>query len=344
MMVREASKIRSEAHHWRARSDDGFNEDEEAAFKTWYDLDLRHREAFAEAEFLWSAMGAPGFETDLKTTESGLAQDKAHQQLPQDPAVEPGHYQSAPFGRFVATAMALAACVAAALFLNVPSALLNEEQRLVQTFATERGVTRTITLPDSSTITLAPGSQLEVTLTQDDRQARLKDGDAHFDVASDAARPFLVSTAHLSVRVTGTQFGVKVRPNSANVAVGEGSVEVRPSSNEQDSDAKAINLVAGQGIGFETAKGFGAVTEVFPVEVAPWRDGLLTYSETPLSDVVRELNRYSKTPIEVDQGAATLTISGTFKSNDIAGLLSSLEGGMPVKLERQPDGILIRKR
>lgn len=343
MTVKEASKIRSEAHNWRALADYGFEADEEAAFKIWYDDDLRHREAFAEAELLWSALGAPGFAADLESVADERREYEETQQLPELDR-DHGAYRSGALGRFVATAVALAACMVAAVMLDLPAKFFPDEQPYVQEFKTDRGVTRALTLADKSQITLAPGSRLEVVLTDESREARVIEGDAYFDVTSNEARPFLVSTKHLSVTVTGTRFGVQLRPDSASVAVGEGSVQVRANSDYGDASAEGVSLVAGQGVDFETATGLGAIGEVFPAEVASWRSGLLTYSETPLREVVGELNRYSETPIEVASNAADLTISGTFRSNNIEGLLASLEGGMPVKVEHRSDRIHISKR
>lgn len=57
-----------------------------------------------------------------------------------------------------------------------------------------------------------------------ERKVVLK-GEAFFEVAEDKARPFVVSTGDFDVRVTGTQFNVRVYPDETPTAtLAEGSI------------------------------------------------------------------------------------------------------------------------
>lgn len=52
-------------------------------------------------------------------------------------------------------------------------------------------------------------------------------GEAFFEVAEDKARPFVVSTGDFDVRVTGTQFNVRVYPDETPTAtLAEGSIRL----------------------------------------------------------------------------------------------------------------------
>ena len=99
------------------------------------------------------------------------------------------------------------------------------------------GVTVTVpgkdTLPDGSVVTLAPHSKFIYTpgLTGDSRTISLE-GNADFSVVSDPARPFVVLTGDIAVRVLGTSFLVRSGPDSTEVIVTTGVVQV---SRDKDS-------------------------------------------------------------------------------------------------------------
>jgi len=86
-----------------------------------------------------------------------------------------------------------------------------------------------ITLPDGSTVTLEPGSQLQVSadFEKKNREVTLI-GEGFFEVTKDPARPFLVNTGKLVTRVVGTSFRIKAydTDTSISVAVRTGKVTV----------------------------------------------------------------------------------------------------------------------
>jgi transmembrane sensor len=89
-------------------------------------------------------------------------------------------------------------------------------------------------LPDSSQITLHPGSSLRYTtaFAGPKREVYLE-GEAFFKVSKNPARPFLVFTKQVVTTVLGTSFLVKAYPGTkeASVAVREGKVAVQDSQN-----------------------------------------------------------------------------------------------------------------
>ncbi len=85
-----------------------------------------------------------------------------------------------------------------------------------------------IHLPDGSTVLLNHGSELsynEETFGDADREVTLT-GEAYFDIATDAARPFVVHTGKVNTRVLGTAFNVNAREEKIVVTVTRGLVEV----------------------------------------------------------------------------------------------------------------------
>src|SRR5580658_591471 len=94
-------------------------------------------------------------------------------------------------------------------------------------YATKISEQRLVRLPDGSSVRLDTDSRIDVAFAAGSRAVRLEHGQAFFDVAHDAARPFLVEAGPVTVRAVGTRFDVRTDDNQATVTLVEGVVEVR---------------------------------------------------------------------------------------------------------------------
>lgn len=91
-----------------------------------------------------------------------------------------------------------------------------------------------VTMPDGSSIWLNGGARLEYDAGfAENRQCRLTEGEAFFDVVPDAAHPFTVRTGRLSIKVLGTSFNVAAygQLQKEKVTVSGGKVQVLDSAN-----------------------------------------------------------------------------------------------------------------
>lgn len=98
---------------------------------------------------------------------------------------------------------------------------------------------QTIYLVDGSRITLQPGSSVKYIafLKKDKREVYLK-GNAFFEVAKDAKRPFYVYTDSIVLRVLGTSFNVTTDKNNGDITivVHTGKVSVFKKSDQGEED------------------------------------------------------------------------------------------------------------
>lgn len=96
-------------------------------------------------------------------------------------------------------------------------------------FSTKVGEVSHIRLDDGSEVSLNTDSSIRVTMLKEERQIELLSGEAFFDVAKDANRPFTVATEEQQITVLGTAFNVRQREdeNVLKVAVIEGRVAVQ---------------------------------------------------------------------------------------------------------------------
>lgn len=177
-----------------------------------------------------------------------------------------------------------------------------------QDYVTGKGQHRTVELADGSRIDLNGGTRLSVILKRGERDVTLAQGEAAFDVAHDARRPFIIAAGDRNVRVVGTQFNVRRREGRLSVAVTRGAVEVLPAG---DAPGMAFRLHPGERLDHVEGQAAAQVAAFDPAEALSWRTGRLVYRGQPLSQVVADLNAQFARPIRVsDPALAAQPISG----------------------------------
>jgi transmembrane sensor len=162
-------------------------------------------------------------------------------------------------------------------------------------------------LPDGSAVSLNTATKVRVAYSAEERRVELLQGEAQFEVASEAQRPFIVSAGDSHVRVLGTQFVVRLRSASDfDVLVSEGRVSI---------DAPAQTLVsAGQMALVRDGRITTRLVDDMSRRVA-WTTGVLIFNGETLADAVAEFNRYNRRQLVItDRDVASKTIGGAFKA------------------------------
>lgn len=206
--------------------------------------------------------------------------------------------------------------------------------------ATPRGRMARHTLPDGSELTLDADSQVQATYYGARRELRLLRGAAFFAVAHDADRPFSVRAAGTLVTVLGTRFSVELEGNAGVstvlVAVQAGRVRVQPDLADPGSH---VELGAGDALGI-AASTAGGPPEVRrrKAEAAPWREGWLSFTDTPLGQAAARIQRYRAAPLEVHSAVAALPVSGEVRIASADEWLRLLPQALPVRVQPTADG------
>jgi transmembrane sensor len=194
-------------------------------------------------------------------------------------------------------------------------------------------------LDDGSEVELNRGAAIEVEFTPAERRVHLVRGEAHFAVAKNPLRPFIVRANGVDVRAVGTAFDVRLDPESVEVLVTEGHVQV------QLPAASVPVLAAGQRtvISFAPAAPPPRVLDVSPEEMAQrlaWQPQLLDFSSTALAKVVAEFNRRTGATqgirlVIADPELESLPIVASIRSDNIEGFVRTLELTGDVRAERR---------
>lgn len=98
-------------------------------------------------------------------------------------------------------------------------------------YSTPGGKLKRLVLPDSSVVWLNAASKLRVSSDFPEQKVReiyLDEGEAFFEVAGDAVRPFIVHSGGIATRVLGTSFNVKAYKElpEVKITVSSGRVKV----------------------------------------------------------------------------------------------------------------------
>lgn len=140
--------------------------------------------------------------------------------------------------RWLVAATATAACLAIVFFLTRPESMHSAKNPAPLTsgnsVSTRNGSKSKLQLPDGTQVWLNSGSNIsyESGFGDSTRQVRLT-GEAFFDVAKDNARPFIIHTATVDIKVLGTAFNVRSYPEekATETSLIRGAVEITLKAN-----------------------------------------------------------------------------------------------------------------
>ena len=197
-------------------------------------------------------------------------------------------------------------------------------------------IAQTFTLPDSSSVTLAPGSTLRLQKHKGKRLVQMT-GKVYFNVRHDDRAPFRVNAGSGFVKVLGTRFQVDSRdPISVSVVSGKVLFSAIRSGEE------ALILTKGPSAVLDPAASK-------PVEITPkhpnpaaWATGEFIYDNTPLPEVLSELSEYyDVTLVAFDAGHSSgesRRLSGEFSTSSLQEILNLINSalGTDIQIESQP--------
>lgn len=226
---------------------------------------------------------------------------------------------------------ALAACLCVAILPPVVA----DWTTPLSVYSTRPGETRDIRLSDGSQVTLNGGSRLETRLTGYKRQVALKSGEAYFDVAHDASRPFFVGLDGGQVRVLGTEFNLSYLPQGVELDVYDGRVRLTGNERRFGEFTRGMRASLSHG----DVKPLAA----FDPEGDDWRKGWIEPDNWPLERVVQALSRQSGLTIRfADEQLKTKPILGRVRLDAPEAQLEALALVHGFSVERQGDVLVLR--
>jgi transmembrane sensor len=307
---------------------------ERTVWINWLAASDAHRDAYARMEELWhapidveavpmpdaAALAADRDDVERPLPLTSLPLSSLRRAQQQGPALS---------RRMVGTIAASLLLAAVAVWAVLPDTVPPAATQLLHT---ARGETRTEQLADGSSLVLGAETEIELRFERDARHLVLRNGEALFTVAHDAARPFTVATNDSETRAVGTVFGVRRGAGETTVTVVEGIVTVRPLADRTSPDERrqVARLTRGQQIAVD--RRLGSIRTVDPAGATAWIDGRLSYVDAPLREVLADLARYSSKRIQLDSRVGGLRYTGTVFASDIDAWAATLPRIYPGKV------------
>lgn len=323
----DPAAVEEAAIGWLTERDDGFTPAREREFAQWLRADPRHAAAVARLAQTFGLLGElPDFRAELNT-----AFDRAAPVVPFPPAAAP-----APRPRRTWAWVGLAAALTVGAWLGWRTVSRSPEIHYTTTVA---GYERA-RLDDGSTLELNAATAVRVQFTAAERRVQLEAGEAHFAVAHDTTRPFIVNAGGVSVRAVGTAFNVRYAADGAvEVIVTEGKVRVGQAGPASSAAASAPLVAAGERLVLPRQAPPPVVEKVAPAELRAafaWQTRLVDFADAPLVDVVARFNARSRVQlILADPALADRRVGGTFALDEVEAFVRLLERDGEITGERR---------
>lgn len=205
---------------------------------------------------------------------------------------------------------------------------ISDSAMLYTEVSTSFGETREITLPDGSVVILNACTHISypTKFAENERLIKL-DGEAYFQVVKNDKQPFVVNTDNFDVKVLGTVFNVRAYDGDEilSVNVESGKVQV-------DMPDAMSRLSKNEQIVINTLSNNYAKEDVQNEDVAPWRTGDLYFSNAPIKDVAKQLERiYNYSIVFQDGQEFNNLISGEHDEESLEEILGSIQLATGIK-------------
>lgn len=174
-----------------------------------------------------------------------------------------------------------------------------------------------VCLSDGSTVWISSSSKLSypVEFQGDERRVSLE-GEAYFQVAKDANKPFYVEVGGKTIRVLGTQFNVSAYTRNVRTTLVEGSVRIE--------DGKSVSLLKpGQ---LAVFKPRGVIIQAANVKKdTAWKDGYFMFDHDPIQKMMEEISRWYEVTVIYEGNIKNEVYTGSMpRATSLGGVLQAL--------------------
>ncbi len=318
--MNRAADIEARAAEWLARrGEPGWSSAEQRALDDWLAEAMEHKAAFWRLDH-----GMRQFDRTVPAAEPA----------PPPPSRERGRW------RHQVVAAAASILIVGLIGWSIwPGGGPAEPRTLVaETVVGGRG---SMSFSDGSKVELNTASKARARFGERRREVWLDRGEAYFEVAHDASRPFVVHAGDARVTVLGTKFSVRRDGDRLRVAVTEG--RVRLDGGAVDDSGRPTLIVAGDTAIMRDDAVLLASRSMQRVEdELAWRRGLLRFDQESLAGAAAEFNRYNHRRIEIaDPDVAAIRIGGSFQARNADAFVRLLQDAYGLRVERREDRIII---
>ncbi|MDI9604606.1 MAG: FecR domain-containing protein [Bacteroidota bacterium] len=220
---------------------------------------------------------------------------------------------------------------------------ISMEQHAMNKLIVPYGKRSEIVLADGTRAWLNSGSTLEFpsTFSGDKREVFLT-GEMYVEVAPDSKKRFVVHASDYNITVHGTKFNVSAYSGvPSHVVLVEGSVGL------QVEEAREVMLSPNEQAIYSATTGTFETREVDVLAFTSWKEGYLTFNDTPVTEVLKQIERYYNLSFNLDDAVTFKGITCTGKiilSKNLDNVMATLSLLSGTEYKRENRAIYIYKK
>lgn len=209
-------------------------------------------------------------------------------------------------------------------------------------YQTAYGETKSILLPDGSSVMLNANSSMSVKNNFDKQREVWLEGEAFFEVEKTKADneyvKFVVHTNRLQVEVLGTSFNVQNWKEKTQVVLKSGKVKLK------SGDDEVLTMKPGE-LAEVLAENSSIQKKVVNPEIySSWTENRLLCNDTPLAQIGEVIQRrFGKQVLFEDDELKTLLVTGTLPLNELSLLTEILKESLNINIDANDSTLMISK-
>ncbi len=320
--------------------------EERARVAAWLAAEPRREELLESLRLVWDGSAAGRRRYNVEAALRRVAAESARPPAPLRRPLAPTVWGRAPLWKRGLVAASVVGAAVGGWWLVARGVRENPAPVASKEYRTTRGQRLALKLADGSSILLAPASVLRIDpgYGAGARPVQLA-GEAYFEVAHDAARPFSVRTSRTVIRDLGTRFVVRAYAEEpvTDVVVAEGRVAVGPIAPAPGPVPDSLLLDPGDR-GWLSADGSLTLARTVNLDgYFGWTEGRLVFRNTPLSEALRRIGRWYDVDVRlVDPGLSTRTLTASFHHEPAAEVVRLVATTFGLRVERHGATFVLR--
>ncbi|MBD2766950.1 FecR domain-containing protein [Hymenobacter sp. BT664] len=309
-------------------------EAEQQQIRDWCQADARNQRLFEHLARVWEqsrqdySQAQPDSAALWQRLQAGMRRDNPFVAVHVNP-------QAAPIARPQRPAWqhwGLRIAASILLTLGLGTGVYYWQQPTLITQQTQNQQQKVLTLPDGTRVWLNEGSRLSypTAFAAERRQVTLE-GEAYFEVVHlREHQPFVIQAQGTETTVLGTSFNVTARTSGVQVSVVTGRVRLARSGQQ-------VLLTKGWTGMYDPATQQVRRDSTSDLNFLAWKTGVLTFRNTPVSEVVATLTEYYHHDLRLRASAlGTCHFTGTFERQPLDKVLQTLALAFDAKAVTEP--------
>jgi transmembrane sensor len=323
----DPTPLEHEAYGWVVRFiSGGAGPNDLKALKEWSARSPAHAAAFDQASRTWAAVGPA--RQSLSATNTSVIR------LVGTKKASVSARSKMARRAFLGGALAASAAGAAFMVARPPLELWPSWAELAADYRTAAGEQRQIMLADSVSIDMNTRTSIALR-SSEDKPGRIEliAGEAMVSM-SGTSSAVTVLAADGRIIATNARFNVRYGDRDVYVTCLEGNIQV-------ERQVAVLPLPAGRQVVY-SAQGIGVPITIDSATVMAWKDGVVIFDATPISDVIAEVNRYRRGRIVLtNSGLGRERLNARFRIENIDRVVSQIEQVFGARATTLPGGITL---